>query len=541
MPEPPLDLQSISDERYDELGRRLIAAQTLRALQQRSRKDVESAAQKLGVHPTTVYRDLKRLEGRGTVRDLVPHPTGFPKGRSRLHSRQEELIQTFLSTEYLTRASPSLVAITTKIGNACEDEGLPRPGRTAIARRLKAFSKRTIVLKRKGPKAAEQQTPRAGSFDVQDAWDVWQIDHTLADVIVVDRSGRPIGRPWLTVAIDVATRMVVAFYVGLDPPSSIRVATTLELAISDKSEWLTARALDNIWPASGLPRLLHSDRAKEFVRPSLHRALLNQGARWFLRPPGRTRYGAHVERLIGTLMGTCRLLPGATHNSPMARGNYDSKASARLRIDELEMYFAHQILGVYHQTEHSALAMIPLQAWAEKTKGREPEFPPDMEAFRLDLFPEINSTIGRQGIKAFSDEYYSRELGEAYISGLRKVTAKYDPRDLSHLYVKVPDGGYIEVPYRLRREAPAPTLWLLKASRRGSRLSGATARNPDARRGVERAEAVIRAAAAKSGVAARQVERLRLERQAAADLRVIPVLPSSDDDDWGGAFGGGEP
>lgn len=152
MHEPPLDLQSISDERYDQLGRRLVAAQTLRALQQRSRKDVESAAQKLGVHPTTVYRDLKRLEGRGTVRDLVPRPTGFPKGRSRLHPRQEELIQAFLSTEYLTRASPSLVAVTAKIGNVCEDEGLSRPGRTAIARRLKAFPKRTIVLKRKGPK-----------------------------------------------------------------------------------------------------------------------------------------------------------------------------------------------------------------------------------------------------------------------------------------------------------------------------------------------------------------------------------------------------
>lgn len=240
-------------------------------------------------------------------------------------------------------------------------------------------------------------------------------------------------------------------------------------------------------------------------------------------------------------MGACRLLPGATHNSPMARGNYDSKASARLRIDELESYFAHQILGVYHQTEHSALGMTPLQAWAEKTEGREPEFPPDMEGFRLDLFPEISSTIGRQGIKAFSDEYYSRELGEAYIRGLRKVVAKYDPRDLSHLYVKVPDRGYIEVPYRLWREAPAPTLWLLKASRRGMRSSEVTARNPDARLGVERAEAVIRAAAARSGVAARQVERLRLERQAVADLRVIPAaVPPSDDDDWGGAFGGGE-
>ncbi|KRA60136.1 hypothetical protein ASD79_07810 [Caulobacter sp. Root655] len=374
---------------------------------------------------------------------------------------------------------------------------------------------------------------------MKEPWEVWQIDHTLADVIVVDPDGRPIGRVWLTVVIDVATRMVVAFYAGLDPPSRIRVATTLDLAISCKSRWLAARGLVYLWPAQGFPILLHSDRAAEFRSPSLRRALLNQGVGWVLRPPGGTRYGGHIERLIGTFMGMCRLLPGATHSSPMARGNYDSKASARLRIDELEMYFAHQILGAYHQTKHSALGISPLEAWTAKAHGREPRFPDDMEAFRLDLLPEITSTIGRRGIKAFSDEYYSPPLGEAYILGARKVVAKYDPRDLSRLYVQIPDRGYLEVPYRLRREGPAPTLWLLKASRRGSRLPGAAARNPDARRGVENAEAVVKTAAARSGTAARQVERLRLERQAVAELRVIPALPPSDDDDWGGAFGGG--
>jgi hypothetical protein len=34
-----------------------------------------------------------------------------------------------------------------------------------------------------------------------------QIDHTLVDVIVVDEIERkPIGRPWLTLVVDVATR-----------------------------------------------------------------------------------------------------------------------------------------------------------------------------------------------------------------------------------------------------------------------------------------------------------------------------------------------
>jgi putative transposase len=44
--------------------------------------------------------------------------------------------------------------------------------------------------------------------------DVLQIDHTPVDVIVVDQQKRlPIGRPLLTLAIGVKTRMIAGFHV----------------------------------------------------------------------------------------------------------------------------------------------------------------------------------------------------------------------------------------------------------------------------------------------------------------------------------------
>ena len=46
-----------------------------------------------------------------------------------------------------------------------------------------------------------------GTYRVDNALEVVQIDHTPVDVIVVDEAhGLPIGRPWLTLAIDVAIR-----------------------------------------------------------------------------------------------------------------------------------------------------------------------------------------------------------------------------------------------------------------------------------------------------------------------------------------------
>ncbi|WP_082539745.1 MULTISPECIES: Mu transposase C-terminal domain-containing protein [unclassified Caulobacter] len=538
--DPPLpSCTNISQETFDHLAHRLRSLQGLPKIGERTRRDVEAAALETGVHATTIYRSLSRITGKGTVQDLCPKPRGFPKGRSRLNARQEALISQYLLSDYLNASRPSLAKVARRIGGACEDEKLPRPSRAAIIRRLKNLPKRTVVRKRYGAKAAERQTPRPGQYVVAEPWAVWQIDHTLADVIVVDAEGRPIGRPWLTVIIDVCTRMVVAFYFGLDPPSSIRVAATLDLAISNKDHWLSARGLEYLWPCEGFPRLMHSDRAKEFQTTSLRNALLNHGVEWFLRPPGGARYGAHIERLIGTLMGECRLLPGATYNNPKARGSYDSKSAARLNIDDLDRYFSHQILGVYHNTIHSALGKTPMQAWLEKASEQLPRHPDDSEKFRLDLFPEEDRVITRQGIRLFCDEYYSHEIGDLYISGVRAVKIKYDPRNLSQIYVRDPHGRYLTVPYRFKRNSPPTTLWLLKTARRTIRQTGVVEHDRHTTKyATEMAEKVVTQAARRSDRAARNIERLKRDRGAAEGLfRTVKDAPRNDDD-WGGAFEG---
>jgi putative transposase len=532
----------LSDEAFKQLSRRMIVARDLKSRPNRSRYDIELVAEELGVHASTVYRDMRRLQGRGTVDDLVPHARGWPEGRSKLHPRQDELIDQFLRSSFLTTAKATMVSVARQIGDACEDEGLSRPTRAAVIKRRDRIPKREVAAKRDGPKAAEQHTPRPGKFEVNRPWDVWQIDHTLTDVIIIDGQGRPIGRAWLTALIDVYSRIIPGFYVGLDAPSTIRVATTLDLAVGPKGAWLAKHGYDYEWPVEGLPKLLHSDRAKEFTSDVLKRAMGNQGTEIFLRPPGRVRFGGHIERLIGTLMGTCRLLPGATHNSPTARGSYDSKGSARLTLDQLQDYFAHQILGVYHNRVHSALGVSPLEAWKTATQGRFAEFPEDIGSFRRDLFPEMTRTLGRQGVQAFNEDYYCREIGEAFIAGVREVRVKYDPRDLSKLYVYLPEVGYVTVPYRLPLDCPAPTYWLYKAaSRQRAPLDAGRASRQTMRRATAAAEQVVQDASSRSMKAARQAERLIRDRQGAAEFSSrIGVAPLPSDDDWGGAFGGGE-
>ena len=82
-----------------------------------------------------------------------------------------------------------------------------------------------------------------------------QADHTPVDLIVVDEINRlPIGRPWVTIVFDVASRAVVGFHATLEAPSAASVAMALNMACLPKSKWLRSLAIDLDWPMHGIPK-----------------------------------------------------------------------------------------------------------------------------------------------------------------------------------------------------------------------------------------------------------------------------------------------
>lgn len=92
-----------------------------------------------------------------------------------------------------------------------------------IHRRVNSLSTAVIQKQRYlDNKAAE---PIFGNFPKVDyPLDVVQIDHTLVDIIIVDQVERlPIGRPYLTIAIDVYSRCIAGFILSLEAPSSVSV------------------------------------------------------------------------------------------------------------------------------------------------------------------------------------------------------------------------------------------------------------------------------------------------------------------------------
>ena len=137
------------------------------------------------------------------------------------------------------------------------------PTYKAVLARVQSRSVRDLLMKREGIASARAKTTRiVGQLTVEEPLGLVQIDHTLADVIVVAEGSRlPIGRPWLTLAIDVASRMVAGFYLSLERPAALAVAMVVNHSVLPKDKYLRGRGVDIEWPISGIPNTIHLDNA----------------------------------------------------------------------------------------------------------------------------------------------------------------------------------------------------------------------------------------------------------------------------------------
>ena len=328
---------------------------------------------------------------------------------------------------------------------------------TSIRDRVAAIDPAELVAAREGPKAARSRYhPVPGIYRIERAFEVVQIDHTLVDVIVVDRAHRqPLQRPWVTLAIDVASRMVAGFYLTLEPPSALSVSLAIQHLVQPKLDWLDGLGIDARWPAAGLPETIHVDNAKEFRSKAMKRGAEEHGISLQYRPIGAPHYGGHIERLIGTMMGAVHLLPGSTFSSIKDRGDYDSAANSAMTLDELERWLALEITR-YHAERHRSLGIPPLAAWHDAYGRRETSLrqPHDPEEFRIDFLPSAERMVRRDGIHLFGLRYWDDILSLWAGRQDRQLRVSYDPRDLSTVFVRSPDGQRYPVRFADLRHPP---------------------------------------------------------------------------------------
>ena len=325
---------------------------------------VTRACARLGISRRTVFRWLAAYRDTPQTSSLLARPRGTPSGARRIDARLEDLIADVIRDVYLTKVRAKKEEVVRQVGLRCASSKQTPPSRKAILARVRALDTREVAKARlQTSEAAALVDSVPGTYRVDNALDVVQIDHTPVDVIVVDEvHRRPMGRPWLTLAIDVATRVVVGFYVSLEAPSSTSVALCLTQAVLPKESWLKARALACAWPVWGLPRALHADNGPDFTSAALRRGCDEYGIKLTLRPIATPHYGGHIERPIGTIMGRVHLLPGTTGSNPQDKGAYPAESESTLTMAELERWLAIEICEQCHQRVHRGLRRSPQPA-----------------------------------------------------------------------------------------------------------------------------------------------------------------------------------
>lgn len=529
------ELSSVGTAQWEEARRRLPIVRQLADDPSRTRAQVAEAAAALGLGVTQTYELLQRYEADPRLTSLLPRHRGPVRGYSRLSSEIEALIEEIVENVYLTRQRPKLMDLVTEIRRRCRALGLTPPGRKAITTRLCAKPPLDITARREGRKAARDRfAPAIGSLEAPWPLSLVQIDHTLVDVIVVDSVTRePIQRPWLTLSIDVCSRCVPGFYLSLEPPSATSVALCITHTALPKEGWLATRGIEQVWPISGIPERFHLDNAREFRSEALRRGCEQYGIAIDYRPVRTPHYGGHIERLIGTMMGKVHLLPGTTFSDVRVKGDLDPQKYAVMTLQELECWIAHAIAGDYHRNIHRGLNIPPLAAWERgivgdaQMPGRgEPVAVCDPRRFLIDFLPIERRLVRRDGISLHSMHYWSDVLS-IWIGRPEKMILRYDPRDLSRIYLLAPDGNYYDVGYRDVRRPPI-SLWEHRLALKRLRDEGRSYVDEAAIfRTVEQMRKIAEDAVAASKTARRQRERLRVIQGGRSVPTVRPAIPSA--------------
>lgn len=441
------DLDDITDDDWLEAQRRFQAI--IPILQGASRIEIEQHAETIGVHFTTLYRWHRCYLSTGTITGILSRKKGRKSGEIKIPSKVESIIHEMIDKYYLSKQRHSIPFVIQKVFFACKQANLILPSANTIRNRI-AYVSEYYRLKRQGEAslAKDRYDPKPNHFQVDYPLEIVQMDHTKVDIILVDDETRmPIGRPWVTLAIDIYSRMIVGYYLSLDAPSATSVALCMTNVVMPKDELLLKLDINAEWHVWGKMKTLHVDNGPDFKSDALRRGCLAHGIHTNFRPIPKKEYGGHIERLMGTVMKEVHSLPGTAFSNIKERQFYDSEGKAVMTFSDFEKWLVTFITKIYHRRRHSALGASPESKWQEGIFGNAtkqgigyPPKPSDSQSFLIDFLPTYNRTIQRNGVNIDGLNYYDHAL-RPFINAIdhdtkkkKQFIFKRDIRDMSHVW-----------------------------------------------------------------------------------------------------------
>jgi len=394
------------------------------------------------------YRDAEKSFSNGYV-GLLPKQAG-KNSQPRIDPDLIKFTDEFLTQQHENPKLRRSTALYRQFKEACKNHE-PRfnpPSEKWFRKRIQQRSGYQQTLAREGSRAAKQKkhfrmdtiVPRHGDLPWQDV----QIDHTQIDVetiasilsletcslsSAIQSTNINLGRPWATFAIETHTRRILAVYLSYEEPS-VRSCLMIIRTIVKRYK--------------RLPRRFTVDNGPEFDSIDFNTLLAYYGCDKRHRPPGEPRYGAPVERIIGTtntqflheLQGQTRLM----RNPRQLTKTVNPKGQAVWTLGELCGGLEKWAYQIYDNRPHITLGVKPSQAYeiGIASGGRRDfrRIDPNDETFQILTMPSPPGKTTRivqpngRGVKIDHFYYWCEAFNNSEIERA-SVQVKREPFDIS--------------------------------------------------------------------------------------------------------------
>ncbi|MEN5229137.1 Mu transposase C-terminal domain-containing protein [Brevundimonas naejangsanensis] len=455
----------------------------------------ESKPRQLAHHhppsPSTVRRWLRQ---RGAVSDrplrAMVSASGRVSRRSRLPAsvrrRMHEAAAAYWSNLRLSMgdAYDDLVERLRRINAEIESRAsasVPVPSREAFRKHLRSLECFETVAARYGVKEANKRFKATGEgLTAYRPLLLAAIDHTPADVHIVMEADewRYVGRPFLTLLVDVHSRCILGWVLSFEPPSLYSVIECIKRANRPKPR------LRGLFP--DCPELadiygkcdeIVVDNGLEFIGTSFESGMTDLGVSIRWAPVKSPTYKALVERFFLTLnLMLHNKLPGGTFPLQKLRDwDLDPQKFAVLTLEQAEALLDLAI-GTYHQSLHRSLKDTPVRTWLRGVNADTGIniLGDDSQLDKL-LGAREERLVTRSGVELFNLRYHDPAItgplledlarresvrGRREGSASAKVAVKYNPANLGEIHVwNGPRGVYVTLPCTDREYAEGLSKW----------------------------------------------------------------------------------
>ncbi|MBD1916279.1 MULTISPECIES: Mu transposase C-terminal domain-containing protein [Cyanophyceae] len=423
----PVELSPTAQKRLDAIMRLLEPCASRKEYGDRLRTE----AAELGVSERTLHRYKRQWYEKGLIG--LADDTRADKGKSRIHPELQNCATKLFKNRNRNGKRLNRKDVYKHVRQKAIDLGLKPPAQSTIYDLLKPLyeaeeNKKSIRTPGWQGETLILSIKDGGELKPEASNQVWQIDHTPADILLVDQEGNLLGCPWLTTVVDSYSRCIVGFHLGFDAPSSKVVTLALRQAILPK-RYSASYDLKAEWGTYGLPKHIYTDNGKDFRSDHAQQVAGQLGFTWHYR--SRPSEGGIVERFFRTLNDQVWSKLEGYKGSNVQERPKGAEQYAVFTLEEVQKGLVRYIIHQYNQSIDDRTRQNRYQRW-EAGLLHSPTLPSERE-LDVCLLKQATRKVQRGGHISFEDIVYKGEYLAGYAG--QKMALRYDPDNLGVIYI----------------------------------------------------------------------------------------------------------